>query len=102
MDIEDVNAREGNRCQHAVAAIIELLKFQCQGFILPPSEVKNLLNLPKEDKSWYLHELVAKLRKELAKRYVAMEVSPIHGITVMLYRVPLQSYVLCSPRSLRQ
>jgi hypothetical protein len=102
MQIDNVNAREGNRCQQAVNAIIELLKLQCQGFILPPSEVKNLLGLPKEDNSWHLNEHVARLRKELARRYVAMEVNPIRGITVMLYRVPLQSYVLCSLRSLRQ
>jgi len=102
MQIDNANAREGNRCQQAVNAIIELLKLQCQGFILPPSEVKNLLGLPKEDNSWHLNEHVARLRKELARRYVAMEVNPIRGITVMLYRVPLQSYVLCSLRSLRQ
>jgi hypothetical protein len=102
MQIDNVNAREGNRCQQAVNAIIELLKLQCQGFILPPSEVKNLLGLPKEDKLWHLNEHVAKLRKELARRYVAMEVNPIQGITVMLYRVTFQSFTPYSLRTLRQ
>ncbi len=81
---------------------MELLKFQCQGFILPPTEVRNLLGLVKDDRAWYLNESIGLLKKELARRFVAMEVNPIQGITVQLYRVPLQSYVLCSPRNLRQ
>ena len=89
-------------CKKAAASIMELLKYQCQGFVLPPAEVKDLLRLAKEDKAWHLHESITRLKKELARRFVAMEVNPIHGITVQLYKVPLQTYVLCSPRSLRQ
>ena len=99
---EHVMAESVKRCKQAAASIMELLKFQCQGFILPPLEVKNLLGLAKDDKAWHLNERVGRLKKELARCYVAMEVNPIQGITVQIYRVPLQSYVLCSPRSLRQ
>jgi hypothetical protein len=89
-------------CKQAAASILELLKSQCQGFILPPAEVRNLLGLSHDDRKWHLHESIGQLKKELARRFVAMEVNPVQGITVQLYRVPLQSYVLCSPRSLRQ
>ena len=92
----------GKRCKKAAAAILELLKYQCQGFILPPAEVRSLLGLAKDDKAWHLHESIAMLKKELARRYVAMEVNPVQGLTVQIYRVPLQSYVLCSPHSMRQ
>jgi len=92
----------GKRTKSATATILELLKYQCQGFILPPAEARSLLGLAKDDRSWHLHERVCMLKKELARRYVAMEVNPIRGITVQLYRVPLESYVLCSPRSMSQ
>jgi hypothetical protein len=96
------NVSDEDQCQQAATTILELLRTQCQGFILPPAEVKNLLGLPKEDRSWYLSERVVQLRKDLARRFVAVEVNPLQGITVMLYRVPQQAYVLCSPRSFRQ
>jgi hypothetical protein len=99
---EHVMKESVKRSKKAAASILELLKFQCQGFILPPAEVRNLLGLTKEDRAWHLHESIGQLKKELARCYVAMEVNPIQGITVQLYKVPLQSYVLCSPRSLRQ
>ncbi len=92
----------GKRCKKAAASILELLKYQCQGFILPPSEVKSLLGLARDDKAWHLHGSIDRLRKELARCFVAMDVNPVQGITVQLYKVPLQSYVLCSPRSMRQ
>ena len=92
----------GKGSRKAAVAILDLLKHQCQGFILPPQEVRNLLGLARDDRAWHLHERVALLRKELARCYVAMEVNPIQGITVQLYRVPLQTYVLCSPRAMRQ
>lgn len=101
--LNEMNMNEsGKRSKKAAASILELLKYQCQGFILPPSEVRSLLGLAKDDGAWHLHERVTLLKKELARRYVAMEVNPIQGITVQLYRVPLQSYVLCSPRAMRQ
>lgn len=90
------------RCKKAAASILELLRLQCQGFILPPAEMKNLLGLPKNDMAWHLHESIGLLKKELARCYVAMEVNPVQGVTIQIYKVPLQSYVLCSPRSLRQ
>lgn len=90
------------RTKKAAAAILELLKYQCQGFILPPPEVRSILGLARDDRAWHLHERVTLLKRELARRYVAMEVNPVQGITVQLYRVPLQSYVLCSPRAMRQ
>lgn len=95
-------SESGKRCRKAAASIVELLKSQCQGFILPPLEIKSLLGLPRDDKTWHLNERVERLRKELARCYVAMEVHPINGITFQLYRVPLHTYVLCSPRSMRQ
>jgi hypothetical protein len=98
---EQAKVSHENQCQQAATTILDLLKYQCQGFILPPSEVKNLLGLPKEDRSWYLNDKVLKLRKDLAKQFVAIQVSPIQGITVMLYRVPQQAYVLCSAKSYR-
>lgn len=101
--LNEMNMNEsGKRARKAAASILELLKFQCQGFILPPAEVRSLLGLAKDDKAWHLHERITLLKRELARRYVAMEVNPIQGITVQLYRVPLQSYVLCSPRAMRQ
>ena len=99
---EHVMMESAIQCKRAAASILELLKHQCQGFILPPAEVRNLLGLSKDDRAWHLHECIGRLKKELARCYVAMEVNPIQGITVQLYKVPLQSYVLCSPRSLRQ
>lgn len=96
-----VNESAG-RCKKAAASIMEILKYQCQGFVLPPSEARSLLGLAKDDRAWHLHERITLLKKELARRYVAMEVNPIQGITVQLYRVPLQSYILCSPRGMRQ
>ena len=98
---EQANVVHEKRCQQAATTILDLLKYQCQGFILPPSEVKNLLGLPKEDRSWYMNEKVVKLRKDLAKRFVAIQINPIQGMTVMLYRVPQQTYVLCSAKSYR-
>jgi len=89
------------RCQQAAATILDILKYQCQGFILPPGEVKNLLGIHKDDRSWYLNERVVKLRKTLARRFVAIEVNPIQGLTVMLYRLPQPAYVMCSARSYR-
>jgi hypothetical protein len=92
---------DDKRCQQAAATILDLLKYQCQGFILPPGEVKDLLGLRKDDRSWYLNENVAKLRKTLARRYVAIEVNPIQGLTVMLYKIPQPAYVMCSTKSYR-
>jgi len=42
------------------------------------------------------------LRRELARRFVAVEVSPIQGITVQLYRAPLPLSTALSPRFMRQ
>lgn len=102
MQVKQGDVSEKNRCQRAVSTILEVLKLQCQGFILPPAEVKRLLALPDDGRPWHLHESVARLKKDLANRYVAMEINPSQGITVMLYRVPVYPHVLCSPRSLRQ
>jgi len=42
------------------------------------------------------------LRRELARRFVAVEVNPIQGITVQLYRAPLSLSTALSPRFMRQ
>ncbi len=76
---EHERTESGTRCRSAAASIMELLKFQCQGFILPPTEVKNLLGLDKDDRTWHLNESIGRLKKELARRFVAMEVNPIQG-----------------------
>lgn len=102
MQVEQGDVSEKNRCQRAVSTILEVLKLQCQGFILPPAEVKRLLALPDDDRPWHLHESVTRLKKDLANRYVAMEINPSQGIIVMLYRVPVYPHVPCSSRSLRQ
>jgi hypothetical protein len=101
MLFDKAKVSDEKRCQQAAATILELLKYQCQGFILPPGEVKDLLGLHKDDRSWYLSESVTKLRKSLARRYVAIEVNPIQGITFMLYRIPQPAYVMCSAQSFR-
>ncbi|HOJ13354.1 MAG TPA: hypothetical protein PLS81_02560 [Deltaproteobacteria bacterium] len=90
------------RCARAAQAIMEILKYQCQGFILPPPEVRHLLGLDPEDRAWHLNERVALLKKELARRFVAMDVSPIVGATIQLYRVPPVNGAPYPSRYLRQ
>lgn len=92
---------DDKRCQQAAATILDLLKYQCQGFILPPGEVRNLLGISKDDRSWYLNERIAKLRKTLARRFVSIEVNPAQGLTIMLYRLPRPAGVMCSAKSYR-
>ncbi len=86
------------RCRNAALSILEILKYQCQGFILPPAEVKRILGIDPADRAWHLHERTAMLKRELARRFVAMEVSPMVGATIQLYRLPPAAPWPFSPR----
>ena len=96
---EHINLQEDRRCGQAVTIIKELIKNECQGFILPPSEVKRILGIPGYYQTWYLHKKVIELRKKLANSYISMSVSPEYGISITLYKVPKDTYVRFSPRN---
>lgn len=102
MEREIRRVKPDSKCMKAACFIVEMLKYQCQGFILPPSEAKHLLGISPTDRAWHLHERIEMLRRELARRYVAMEVNPIQGIMVQLYRLPPAFGIPFSPRFLRQ
>lgn len=87
------------RCTKAATVIQDLIRHECQGFILPPSEVKRLLGIPSYYQTWYLHKNVITLRKALANNYISMAVSPEYGICITLYKVPRDTYVRFSPRN---
>lgn len=86
--VEKTSALDDQKCLHAVGIIREIISHECQGFILPPSEVKRLLGIPVHYQTWYLHRNVLELRKKLANNFISVTVSPQHGITFMLYNVP--------------
>ncbi len=94
-----VSIQEDGRCDHAATVIQDLIRHECQGFILPPSEVKRLLGIPGYYQTWYLHKKIVQLRKKLANSFISMAVSPEQGISVTLYKVPKENYVRFSPRN---
>lgn len=85
------------KCSQAVIVISDLIKRECQGFILPPSEVKRLLGIPAHYQTWYLHRSVLQLKKKLANNYISVEISPGDGISFTLYNVPRQPGIRVSP-----
>ena len=96
---EKGNTQRNRRCNRAATVIRDLIKHECQGFILPPSEVKRLLGIPGYYQTWYLHKKVVDLRKALANNYISMAVSPEYGICITLYKVPRETYVRFSPKN---
>ena len=88
---------EDERCRTAVGVIRDLIKKECQGFILPPSEVRRLLGIPLHYQTWYLHRNVLELRKKLANNYISVAVSPEHGICFTIYKVPKEPGIRVSP-----
>lgn len=96
---EKMNIQEDRRCDRAATVIQDLIRKECQGFILPPAEVKRLLGIPGYYQTWYLHKKVIQLRRKLANNYISMAVSPEHGICITLYKVPKDTYVRFSPRN---
>ncbi len=90
----------GKRTKRAAAAILELLSISVRVHP-PPLRSEKPAGLAKDERAWHLHERYA-CSEGTRPALCAMEVNPIQGITVQLYRVPLQPYVLCSPRSMRQ
>ena len=96
------STRPDRQCRQAASVIMEMLRFHCQGFVLPPPDARHLLGLDPSDRMWHLHARTDMLRRELARRFVAVEVNPIQGITVQLYRAPLPLSTALSPRFMRQ
>ncbi|MGC9323763.1 MAG: hypothetical protein ACP5G0_03335 [Desulfomonilia bacterium] len=89
------------QCKHAADIILKIIGVECQGFILPPGEVRDLLGIRNDDTKWYLHKKVERLRKELAESSILLDVHPKDGITVMHTRPSHESNTLCSPRNIR-
>lgn len=79
------------KCNRAVGVISDLIKTECRGFILPPSEVKRLLGIPGHYRTWYLHRSITELKKKLANNFISIVISPEHGICFTLYRIPDRS-----------
>ncbi len=94
---EQISIIDERKCSKAVGVISDLIKRECQGFILPPSEVKRLLGIPVHYQTWYLHRSVIQLKKKLANKYISMAVSPEDGICFTLYTLPKQPGVRVSP-----
>jgi hypothetical protein len=88
---------EEKKCIQAVGVIRDLISRECQGFILPPSEVRRLLGIPGHYQTWYLHRNVHELRKKLANNYISVAVSPEQGISFTLYKVPREESIRVSP-----
>jgi hypothetical protein len=93
----ETGIQDDRKCSHAAEVINDLIRNECQGFILPPSEVRRLLGIPGHCRTWYLHKSIAVLRKKLAGTFVSMAVSPDLGISFTLYEIPRQSMVRVSP-----
>ncbi len=94
---EQENFAGQKKCIQAVDVIRDLIKRECQGFILPPSEVRRLLGIPGYYQTWYLHRSVLELRKKLANNYISIAVSPEQGICFTLYKVPREESIRVSP-----
>lgn len=94
---EKTSILEEEKCKKAVAVIRDLISRECQGFILPPSEVRRLLGIPGHYRTWYLHRSVIELRKKLANNFISVAVSPEDGICFTLYKIPNQPDIRVSP-----
>ena len=84
---EKASSLDDQKCITAVGIIQEIIRTECQGFILPPSEVKRLLGIPLHYHTWYLHKNVLELRKKLANNFISVTVSPVNGICFTLYNL---------------
>lgn len=100
MMVKDIETGNKVQCMHAAKTILDLIRYECQGFILPPAEVKNLLGIERNDMAWYLSKRIKQLKKILANNFIAMEISPEKGVSVMLYQAPAHTFIAFSPRKL--
>ncbi len=97
MASEDMSVQDSRNCNRAVQVISHLIRNECQGFILPPSEVRRMLGIPRHCRTWYLHRNIITLRKRLANSFICMSVSPEQGICFTVYKAPRQCTVRVSP-----
>jgi len=86
-----ISSLDDQKCLSAVGVIRDIISHECQGFILPPSEVRRLLGIPLHYQTWYLHRNVLELRKKLANTFISVHVDPRHGIGFTLYNIPGQA-----------
>lgn len=82
-----ISSLDDQKCLNAVGVIRDLISRECQGFILPPAEVRRLLGIPIHYQTWYLHRNVLELRKKLANNFISVNVDPRHGICFALYHI---------------
>ena len=97
MICEETGRQDDRKCSRAAEIINELIGMECQGFILPPSEVRRLLGIPGYYHTWYLHENIAQLREELENTLISMAVSPEYGISFTRSRPLRHCTVRVSP-----
>jgi hypothetical protein len=97
MASEDMSMQDSLNCNRAAEVISHLIRNECQGFILPPSEVRRMLGIPGYCRTWYLHRNIVALRKKLANSFICMSVHPEQGICFTVYKAPRQSTVRVSP-----
>jgi len=95
--VKDIETGNNMQCMHAARTILDLIRNECQGFILPPSEVKNLLGIERHEMTWYLNKRLKRLKKILANNFIAMEISPEKGVCIVLYQTPAHTCVALSP-----
>ena len=95
---EELKGRYGDPPAEIIMRVISLER---QGFILPPREAKDLLGSSSEDGQWYHHKKIDHLRRALSERFIAMEVHPTEGITIVPSRRADEPRILCSPKNIR-
>lgn len=79
-------------CDRAVKIILKGIEYVSGGFILTPSEVKDLLGIRSNYSSWHLHRKVSALQKELVRHDLTVEINAVQGISVTLSRYPREEY----------
>lgn len=79
-------------CDHAVRIILKGIEYVSGGFILTPSQVKELLGIRPNAATWHLHRKVSALQKELARHDLTVEINAVQGISVTLSRYPREEY----------
>jgi hypothetical protein len=97
MASEDMSMQDNRNCNRAAEVISHLIRSECQGFILPPSEVRRMLGIPGYCRTWYLHRNISALQKRLANSFICMSVNPEQGICFTVYKAPRQSTIRVSP-----
>lgn len=79
-------------CDHAVKIILKGIEYVSGGFILTPSEIKQLLGIRSNYATWHLHRKVSVLQKELARHDLTVEINAVQGMSVTLSRYPREEY----------